>query len=153
MALLGGLPGMGSAFSGGGPSIAAPGKMGIGKHSGIAQHATNNVGKPGRTENFGITHTSVGHVKAPSASITGGDPGMHSLNRYGKGGGGGLLAPAAGGAAPGGVDPTAHAGAKMIRGGAGTMRTHLREGGLGPGTMGAPGPDLTNYSGQGMDTE
>jgi len=150
MALLG-LPNMGG-FPSGGPSISTPGKMGIGKHSGVAQHATTNVGKPGRTENFGITHTSIGHMQAPKASITGGDPGMHSLNRYGKSGGS-LLAPAAGGGPTGGVQPTAHPGVGMIRGGAGVMKSHLREGGLGPGTMGAPGPDLTNYSGQGMDTE
>jgi hypothetical protein len=66
----------------------------------------------------------------------------HSLGHYGKN-----APPLLGGSQnAGGVDPTAHAGMKVIRGSSGGMRSHIREGGLGPGRMSTPGPSNQDYS-------
>jgi hypothetical protein len=71
---------------------------------------------------------------------------MHSLNHYGKGG-----APLLDGdGRTGRVDPTAHAGAKMIRGG--SMSPHIRSGGLGPNKISTPGP-FDAYSPHNADLE
>lgn len=135
MAYLPGAPG----FS---PRPAAPAvastRVGKGAQTGIAKTAAG-VGKPGREEHLGNLHAS--GYRAPRSRITGGDPGMHAMGNYSKAAG------------AGGVSPTDHPGSKMIRGQSGTMRSHIREGGLGPGPMGTPGPSDTNYSQTNWDSE
>lgn len=127
-----------------GPTISSPSaKSGIGHPKGIAGLA-HSVGKPGNTENLGNLHTA--GYRAPKAAIPGGDPMMHSMNHYGK-----PSASPAGGGLAGGVDPTAHAGANVVRGAG--MREHIRQGALGPGMLGAAGPNFTNYSGMSFDQE
>lgn len=127
----------------GGPapvSPTAPGgaKTSLGKPGGISAVA-HSVGKPGNTEHLG---SIIGRPGKGMTSVGGGDPLAHSLNHYGK--------PPANPAAAskllggqqmdGGTVPTAHAGAKIIRGESGQMRQHVRTGGLGAGKMGMPGP-------------
>lgn len=126
-------------------SAAAP-ALSMGKAStGIARLA-RSVGKPGRAQNLGSV---VGRRGAGMAQITGGDPVAHSLGHYGKNGPA-ELAGMTGTTTP---SPTAHAGMKSIKGGSGGIRSHVREGGLGPGKVGRPGND-TNYSmADNMDVE
>jgi hypothetical protein len=114
-----------------------PGVPDTGSSGGIAAVA-RSVGKPGRTQHLGSV---VGRRGAGMSSIGGGDPGLHSVNHYGK-----TAPPLLGGGLTGGVNPTAHAGVKMIRGGSGGIRSNVREGGLGPGKMSTPGPSFQNYS-------
>lgn len=109
----------------------------MGQPTAIAATA-QSVGKPGRTQHLGSV---VGRRGAGLSSIGGGDPGNHSVNHYGKNG-----PPMMGGQMTGGVNPTAHAGVKMIRGGSGGIRRNVREGGLGPGKMSTPGPSFQDYS-------
>jgi len=113
-----------------------PGAPDMVKPQGIAATA-QSVGKPARTQQLGSV---VGRRGAGLTSIGGGDPGMHSLNHYGKNGSPSL------GPASSGVNPTAHAGVKMIRGGSGQMGSRIRQGGLGPGKMSTPGPSFQDYS-------
>lgn len=108
----------------------------VGKSSGISAVA-HSVGKPGRTQDLG---SIVGRPGAGSSTITGGDAAMHSIGHYGK------TPPAGMGGSGNGVDPTAHAGAKIIRGGSGGLGRHVRQGGLGPGKLSAPGQSDQNYS-------
>lgn len=114
-------------------------------NSGIAAIA-HSVGKPGRTEHIG---SIVGRRGAGLSTQTGGDPLAHSMGHYGKDG----VPLLAGAPMPASVDPTSHAGARMIRGGTGGMRSHIRQGGLGPGNMSTPGPSNTDYSMNSSDTE
>jgi hypothetical protein len=143
MSYLPGVPNMSPA-----PVSTAP-AGGKGGTTGIAKIAAT-VGKPGRSQELG---SMVGrHASGTSTHITGGDPLAQSLQHYGK------KPPAMLGGTLGGnatVDPTAHAGASMIRGGAGGIkpRGYLKYGGLGPGRMGAPGPNNTDYSMTDTDPE
>lgn len=143
MSLLPGVPNMGPAPVS--PTMKMPSITSVGKSSGIAAVA-GSVGKPGNTEHLGSV---VGRTGKGISNLGGGSSLAHSMNAYGK------KPPAllGGTQMAGGVDPTAHAGAKMIRGGSGGMRSHIRQGGLGPGSMGAPGPSDTNYSMNSGDTE
>lgn len=87
------------------------------------------TGKAKRTEHI---DTVVGRRGAGLTSVGGGDPGMHSLNHYGKRG-----------------SPLMN-----IRGGMGQMGKRVKYGGLGPGKLSQPGPSNTNYSlQQNEDTE
>lgn len=147
MSLLPGVPNMGPApvsTAAAGPTLRTPGSTGMGKPSGIAAIAAG-VGKPGSTQHLG---NLAGRSGKGISAITGGSPAQHMGNHYGK------TAPAllGGQQMPGGVDPTAHAGANMIRGGSGAMRSHIRAGGLGPGPMSTAG-DSTNYSMNNPDQE
>jgi hypothetical protein len=116
-------------------------KTPIGAPSGIAGLA-HSVGKPGRTQNLG---SLIGRRTAGLSANTGGNSAMQSLNHYGKGG-----APMLDNTVAGGVDPTAHAGAKMVRGG--SMSPHIRSGGLGPNKISTPGP-FDAYSPHNADLE
>jgi hypothetical protein len=69
------------------------------------------------------------------ASITGGDPLSRAMGQYAKGHS--YLTPADG--QPTDVDPTLHAGANAVRGSKGGVKTHPREGGIGPGPNGSHG--------------
>lgn len=142
MSLLPGVPNMGPAPAS--PTARTGNSTSVGKPSGIGAVAAG-VGKPGRTEHLGSV---VGRTGKGISTLTGGDPMAHMGNHYGK------KAPAllGGTQMAGGVDPTAHPGANMIRGGAGVMRSHIREGGLGPGPMSTPG-NSTDYSMNNPDQE
>lgn len=143
MAYLPGVPNVGPAPVN--PTISAPAHTSIGKPAGIAAVA-HTVGKPGNTQHFGSV---VGRTGSGISALGGGSSAQHSMNDYGK------KPPAllGGEQMAGGMDPTAHKGASMIRGGSGGMRTHIREGGLGPGPMSTPGPSDTDYSMNSSDTE
>jgi hypothetical protein len=73
------------------------------------------------------------------ATITGGDPFSRMMGQYGKGHSyvGAPTDPAA-------SDPTKHAGAQTVRGGKGGVKTHPRQGGIGPGPNGSYGSE-TSY--------
>ncbi len=141
MAYLPGVPDVGPA-----PVSPTPhmNNAGVGRSGGTAiGHLARSVGKPGHTEHLGSV---VGRRGAGMSTGTGGNPGMHSLGHYGK------APPLLGGAQiEGGVDPTAHPGAKVIRGGSGAMRSHIMVGGLGPGKGSTPGPVDNTYGS--MDSE
>jgi hypothetical protein len=140
MAYLPGVPDMGPAPV---SPIVGSSKTPIGAPKGISAIA-HSVGKPGHAQHLG---NIVGTRGAGSTALGGGDPAMHSLGHYGK------KAPPLLGGQTAGIDPTAHAGANMIRGGgANPMRSHIREGGLGPGKMSSPGGPGTQYNMAG-DTE
>lgn len=117
------------------PTVPGGANTTVGKPSGIAQVA-NSVGKPGNTQHLGSV---VGRTGKGMTSVGGGDPLAHSVSQYGKTGAG--------------TNPTAHGGAKQIRGLSGTMRQGVRSGGLGPERLGMPGPSDTNYSNTSADTE
>ena len=69
-------------------------------------------------------------------SITGGDPLSRSMGQYGKG------HSYLGGAQPSvNSDPTKHAGSQVVRGSQGGVKTHPREGGIGPGPNGSVGSE------------
>ena len=144
MSLLPGVPNMGPAPVS--PTIKVAGKASLGGPSGIAKTA-QAVGKPGNTENFGSV---VGRMGKGISAIGGGSSVAHSINHSGKNGP--SFPGMEGMAGTGGVQPTAHAGASMIRGT--SMSQHIRKGALGPGKQGAPGPNSPNNSGdpsQGSD--
>lgn len=145
MAYLPGVPNVGPAPVS--PTVKIAPSIGVGRPHGIAAVAAS-VGKPGNTEHLGSV---VGRTGKGISNLGGGDSALHSLNNYGKT----PKAPAllGGSQGAGGIDPTAHMGTKMIRGGSGTMKRNIRSGGLGPGFAGAPGPSDTNYSMQSEDTE
>ena len=128
------------------PTISSPSKVGVGKPSGISAIA-HSVGKPGNTQHLGSV---VGKTGKGISALGGGSPAAHSMNNYGKQKAPGLLG---GQQMTGGVDPTAHKGAMVIRGQSGAMRPHVRMGGLGPGKESTPGPSDTDYSMQSGDTE
>ena len=143
MAYLPGVPNMG-------PSPVSPVVGGshtsVGAPKGIAAIA-HQVGKPGYVEHHGSV---VGRRSAGLTAVGGGNQAMHSMNHYGK-----KTPPLlAGSQLAGGNDPIAHPGIRMIRGGSGQMRSHIREGGLGPGRMSTPGQSDTDYSmSNNMDVE
>ncbi len=144
MALLPGVPNVGPA-----PVQVAPhssSAVGIGKQTGIAKIAAG-AGKPHNTQHLGNL-TSPSPRATPRTSLTPGNPGARKLGQYGKAPG--LVG---GGQGDGDTDVTQHPGAKMVRGGMGGIKPHVREGGLGPGKMSTPGPSNTDYSMQNMDTE
>lgn len=118
MSYLPGVPDMGPAPVS--PTPTGGAKSSLGAPKGISAIA-HSVGKPGRTQNFGSV---VGRTGKGISALGGGDQTAHSMNHYGK------KAPAllGGSQMSGGVDPTAHAGSKVVRGG--NMRSHLRTGGL-----------------------
>ena len=141
MSLLPGVPNVGPAPVN--PTIKVSGKASLGGPAGIAKVA-QTAGKPGNTEHIGSV---VGRTGKGISSLGGGSSLAHSASQYAKMPGAGAIM---GGeiAGAGGVDPTKHAGATIVRGGA--MRSHLRTGGIGPGNMGAPGansPDATGDPG------
>jgi hypothetical protein len=125
------------------PTIKVAGKTGVGSPStGIGQTA-QTAGKPGRTEHLG---SIIARRGSGISALGGGNQIAHSMNSYGK-------QPAKmpgieGLAGTGGVQPTAHAGANMIRGGSGTIRQHVREGGLGPSKMSGAGPTAPDATGE-----
>lgn len=141
MSYLPGVPDMGPAPVS--PTISTHTSVGKGGPQGIAAVASG-VGKASRTQHLG---SLIGRAGAGSTAAGGGNPLAHSIGHYGKTP---PATPLLGGSAgmAGGVDPTAHAGAVMIRGGKGQMRSHIREGGLGAGQMGMPGSANTS-----MDAE
>jgi hypothetical protein len=148
MAYLPGVPNVGPAPVG--PSLPVASHVDVGSHTGIAKTATT-VGKPGNTQHLGSV---VGRTGKGLTAVGGGNPMNHSMNAYGKNG---LPAPATngasvGGESMGGVSPTAHKGAQIIRGGGGGVRAHVKEGGLGPGKMGMPGPS-DSFTDPSQDTE
>ena len=144
MSLLPGVPNMGPAPVS--PTIKMAGKASLGGPSGIAKTA-HAAGKPGNTENFGSV---VGRMGKGISAIGGGNALAHSINHYGKGG---PQVPGMQGLdGSAGIQPTAHAGASMIRGT--KMGSHIKRGALGPGPQGAPGANQPNNSGdptQGSD--
>jgi hypothetical protein len=144
MALLPGVPDMGPKPVS--PTIAISGKSSLGGPSGIAKVA-QGAGKPGNTEHFGSV---VGRTGKGISNLGGGSSLAHSQSQYAKTPGPGAIM---GGEGAAGIDPTAHSGSKMIRGESGAMRSHIREGGLGPGPMSAPGQSDTNYSQSSGDAE
>ena len=127
-------------------TIKTPSTLGKGAVSSISATA-HQVGKPGRTQHLGNI-TSMSPHTTPRSGIGGGNPSAHAAGHYGKN------PPAGVGGATGGngIDPTAHGGVTMIRGGAGTMRQHIREGGLGPGPGSTPGTSA-DYSMNSTDVE
>jgi hypothetical protein len=144
MSYLPGVPDMGPAPVS--PTISSPAKLGVGKPKGISAVA-HSVGKPGNTQHLGSV---VGRTGKGITALGGGSPAAHAVNNYGKKSTPGLLGGQLMGA---GKDPTAHAGATMIRGQSGAMRPHVRMGGLGPGKESTPGPSNTDYSMNSGDTE
>jgi hypothetical protein len=144
MSYLPGVPDMGPAPVS--PTIKTSASLGVGKPKGISAVA-HSVGKPGNTQHLG---TVVGRTGKGITALGGGSPSAHAQNNYGKVKTPGLLG---GQSMSPGTDPTAHAGAKMIRGQSGAMRSHVREGGLGPGKMSTPGPSNSDYSMNSGDTE
>lgn len=140
MSYLPGVPNMGPAPVS--PTIKSGASIGKGKPTPGPSAAAHSVGKPGNTQHIG---SIFGKPGAGGSSVGGGNPAAHSSGNYGKLLGGQQMA--------GGVDPTAHKGAQMIKGQSGTMRSHIREGGLGPGKMSTPGPSNTDYSMNSGDTE
>jgi hypothetical protein len=119
-----------------GPSRATV-SIGKGKPTPGPSAAAHSVGKPGRTQHLG---TVVGKPGKGLNSLGGGDLAAHAVNNYSK--------------LPGSVVPVlAHKGAQMIKGSAGGIRNHVRQGGLGPGKMSTPGPSNTDYSMNSGDTE
>lgn len=92
------------------------------------------------------------HLASPHArsTITGGDPLARLMGHYGKATPAPLQAMGLG--LGSGAQPTMHPGATLVRGGKGQMRTHIFQGGLGPGRMGQPG-NSTNYSMAKPDSE
>lgn len=145
MAYLPGVPNMGPAPVG--PSLPVASKATVGAPKGIAATAAK-VGKPGNTEHFGSV---VGRTGKGISGIGGGSTSAHSQNHYGKSG---MPAPPqlGGSQVEGGVDPTKHAGATIIRGQSGGIRAHVRQGGLGPGQLGMPGPS-DSFTDSSQDTE
>jgi hypothetical protein len=137
MSLLPGVPNMSPAPVS--PTIKIAGKANLGAPSGIAKVA-QSAGKPGNTENFGSV---VGRMGKGISNLGGGSQVAHSINHYGKSG------PAFPGmqglAGTSGVQPTMHAGAKLIRGT--SMGKHIKKGGLGSGPQGMPGGNSPNDSG------
>ena len=146
MSLLPGVPNMGPAPVS--PTIATPGKSAMGGPSGIAKIA-QGVGKPGNTEHLG---SIIGRTGKGMTSLGGGNSGAHSFSQYAKQPAAGALMGGELAGSSNGVNPTAHPGAKMIRGGGGGMRSHIRQGGLGAGDMGMPAPDNSSGMASG-DTE
>ena len=129
MSLLPGVPNMGPAPVS--PTIKVAGKASLGGPTGIAKTA-QTAGKPGNTENLG---SLIGRMGKGLTSAGGGNPAAHSISQYGKGISG----------IAGGTDPTAHAGAKLIRGTA--AGPHVKRGGLGSGPQGMPGANSPSSSG------
>lgn len=114
--------------------------------TGIAKIA-GSVGKPGRQQALGSPHMS-----APP-TITGGNPVAGTLmHNYAKSPPAPLASGSSGMPGTTGVDPTAHAGMSIIRGGKGGMKKNARSGGLGPGPMSTPGGD-NNYDATSQDVE
>lgn len=149
MAYLPGVPDVGPAPV---SPVVGGGKTSLGAPGGISARA-HAAGKPGNVEHLGNIMPQGRNPRSDSgggfSSVGGGNPGLHSLGHYGK-----KAPPLMGGdQITGGVDPTAHPGVTMIRGGLGNPSRHVREGGLGPGRMSTPGPDNTNYSQQNTDSE
>ena len=149
MSLLPGVPNMSPAPISPVKPITAGANTDVGKPSGINAIA-HSVGKPGNVENLG---SIVGRPGKGMTSVGGGNQTAHMLNHYGK-------PPAnpqassslvAGLSGTGGVDPTAHAGANKIRGMSGGIH-RVRNGGLGPGPQGTPGPSDQDVN-QSQDTE
>lgn len=128
------------------PTIKSPASVTKGAPKGISAIA-HSVGKPGSTQHLGSV---VGKSGKGLNGLGGGSPAAHAMNNYGKQKAPGLIG---GQQMAGGVDPTAHKGAQMVRGGSGGMRSHVRMGGLGPGKMSTPGPSDSNYSMNSGDTE
>jgi hypothetical protein len=146
MAYLPGVPNVGPAPVG--PSLPVASHVDVGTHTGIAKVATT-VGKPGNTQHLGSV---VGRTGKGLTGVGGGNPMNHMQNHYGKSG---LPAAPTDGASVGGQsvgDPTQHAGSRTIRGEAGGIRAHVREGGLGPGQLGMPGPS-DSFTDTSQDTE
>lgn len=147
MAYLPGMPGAGAHIAAPATTIGKPARGSMGS-TGIARTASG-VGKPGSTEHLGNITGPAG--RAPKVAVSGGNTGNHQLGQYGKAPTVGAISAVPGMAA--GTSPTAHAGAAMIRGGSGAMRSHIREGGLGPGTDSSAGPSNTDYSMNSADQE
>ncbi len=145
MAYLPGVPNAGPAPVA--PTFKGPtSSSGRGAPSGVAAIA-QKVGKPGNTQHLGSV---VGKTGAGLTGIGGGNQGAHGQGHYGK------VAPPGLSGMTGGTPPkpvSEHGGTGMIKGSAGGIRTHVREGGLGPGRMSAPGPSNTNFSQQSGDSE
>lgn len=144
MSLLPGVPNMG-------PKPVMPSiSPGIHGNTGAAGKTFAHADPKGaRAQSLGSPYTG------PRATVDRGDPLTRMMGHYGKTPPAGM-AGMAGSAPP--IDPTAHAGSKMVRGSGGGMRPHIRQGGLGPkpvNSMGGTGTmgDSSDYSMTDTDPE